>query len=846
MGVPETGTGNAGGGGNWVTIQPGIPPEFLAPIEVIQALLDALLIVLNIALAILQVVKAFLVGFLDPLAAIIQLIIDEILDFLTDLRQLGLYISGDTRLTPDFEDILGGFQAYERRMIGRLTDRSDPTRPDFTGASACIAIFTYTSVDVSSVQQLINVINKLLGFFGQTVPVRAYTTPTALRVSYGLDGASLYTFGPLTKALQEGTPDTANLRWQMAPPPSGTQVRFPSMAPKGFLLEISTVPDGLLVAYDVPVQNMQLGADLQRSYGLMRDPKSGLPFRLYGGAYMMDVGDLADPTFEEGTSADKRLYAYKSAADDVPIPIDVLVTDDNPPKFLLQRTFFVSPTSGILNLTGPGQGFAATVRAADMPYKADFEVDGDGKVVPIEESVELADTVYVRVSAVTEEVTESVAYEGQSQDAVQGALTASLKFWSISSGTLQAQIQEKGFATFSTGTFAPGDKTEASFPLTVTFPGAQTNAYIEAVTVALAVMALSRSDLSSTDDNTTFYGGVAYTSTGLENLGSILMPMLLGNYIRDYFKKYAYPPTTFRKKLLLKCRALANHLYSKSGSLGDLEATVVSLAEPMMSFKWSDAGGDLPEMTILETLQSDDKTEGIGLNPYSMGVSGAVNTRETLKATYFSREPGFLEKPWNSSASQFFDPGQGSADLSPVIYADGWGTIAFCRNALYTNDVYSAAAAVLNVAAAPATLPTKPGEGGWIAIRLFPQGLWPLEAVLQQIIAFVRSIGEGLSAVTDVILAYIDFLEGRILELQALVVRLNGLLEFLQGFNLPPVSALVVSGSGTAGILGGLVNAGDKPQDSVTSYGGGLVFFAGGLPSLLIELLQAIFGGGSE
>jgi len=843
VGAPETGTGDAGGGGNWVTIQPGIPEEFLAPIEVIQALLDALLIVMNIALAILQVVKAFLVGFLDPIVAIIDAIIGEIEGFLRDLRQLGLYISGDTRPVPDFEDLLGGFTAYERRMIGRLTDRSDPTRPDFTSASSCIAIFTYTSVDVSSVQQLISTIQKLLGFLGQTVPVRAYTTPTALRVSYGLDGASLYTFGPLTKALKEGTPDLANLRWQMSPPPSGTQVRFPSMAPKGFLLEVSTVPDGLIVAYDVPAQNMQLGADLQRSYGLMRDPKSGLPFKLYGGAYMVDVGDLADPTFEEGTSADKRLYAYKSAADDVPIPIDALVTDDDPPKFLLQRTFFVNPRDGSLNLVGPGQGFAATLSANDMPYTADFEIDGNGKVVPIEESIKLADTVYVRVSAVTEEILDVVAYEGQAQSEPQGPLTDRLNFWSTNSTKLQGQVQEKGYATFETGTFSTGDKTEASFPLTVTFPGAQTTAYIEAVTVALAVMAISRSDLQAIEDNSTLYAGVAYTPTGLENLASFLIPQLLGNYVRDYYRKAYYPPETFRKKLLLKCRGLANALYAKSGPLGDLEAAVVSLAEPMTSFKWSDADGGLPEMTILETLESDDKTQGLGLNPLSIGVAGAVNTRETLESTSIPREPGYLQKP---NAASFFFKGEGSADLSPVIYGEGWETIAFCRNALYTDDVYSAAASVLNVAAAPATLPRKPGEGGWIAIRLFPQGLWPLEAILQQILAFVNSISEGLSAVTDVILAYIEFLEGRILELQALVVRLNGLLEFLQGFNLPPVSALVVAGSGTDGILQEFVGAGDKPQDSVLSYGGGLVFFAGGLPTILVELLRAFFGGGSE
>ena len=50
-----------------------------------------------------------------------------------------------------------------------------------------------------------------------------------------------------------------------------------------------------------------------------------------------------------------------------------------------------------------------------------------------------------------------------------------------------------------------------------------------------------------------------------------------------------------------------------------------------------------------------------------------------------------------------------------------------------------------------------------------------------------------------------------------------------------------VTGQGTDGVLQGLVSAEDKPSDSVTSYGAGMVFLAGGLPTLILEIIQAFF-----
>ena len=232
------------------------------------------------------------------------------------------------------------------------------------------------------------------------------------------------------------------------------------------------------------------------------------------------------------------------------------------------------------------------------------------------------------------------------------------------------------------------------------------------------------------------------------------------------------------------------------------------------------------------------------------------------KNVSLARDPGFLVKRPQQLYS-YFKANYGSADMSPVIYdlgqcgaANGGQetkpvTMAFCRNAL-TDDVYGAAALVLNLASAPATLK---GKARWKTFRLFPQGIPPLEAALEEIIKWVKAIAAGLQGFADIIIAFIEFLQARILEMTALIVRINALLDSLSGFILPAVSGLVVTANGTDGILQGLVTADNKPSDSSDSftvattrsektygtYGGGVVLLAGGLPAILIEILKAFF-----
>lgn len=846
MGVPETGEQQNVGG--WITIQPGLPDVFTDVLQTIQSLLSALLAILNILLAVLQIVKAFIVGLLDPLVAIIEAVINEIESLLNDIRQIGIYLSGDFDLDPPtFASILGGFSAYERRMVGRLVNQADPTRPNFSTRTAGIAIFLYVSADTTGVGQLVSIVQRIAAFFGRKAPVRVTSVAVGLQVAYGAEGAAPSTFGTLAASFRvNNLPNQAIIRWQMAG--GDGLVRWLQPAPKGFLLEVSTVPDGLLLAYDTYAKNATVGSEQNiRIRGLMRDPKTGLPFHLYGGPDLIDAGNVAGGTYDpdnDGTNRETRLYAYRSSADNVPIPLGTLKTADG--RYLLQRTFFVK--AGFLSTYSPGQGWAATIDAADMPWEAEFaNNNGTIEATPVGDGP--ASTVFVRVTQVTEKIADAVVTTNGVGKT--GPLSTPLNLWTVTAEQIASSAVTTGSVLFNTPVYSPDDRGEPSAALEVTFPPATSIDYLNTLTAALAVVVLSRSDLPVAETGLTFAVGRAASATGLEEVSRFLVPQLIKDGKNPYYNRQGVAPEDFRKDLLRRCRTLAQFLYTQTGPLGSLEATAVSVGAPLLSFKWSDADAVLPNLTILDSLANSDVGSGLALNPFSVGYNtAAVTTLYLGKAPVFiDRGPAFLQKSGANETKWVVN--QGSADLSPVVYSLlTFRRIVFCRNAL-TSDVYGAAAGVLNIAASVLTLRKSPESGAWTTFRLFPQGLPPVEAALDEILKFVKAIAAGVKGFTDILVGYIEFLQARILELEALIIRIQGLVLALSGFALPAVSGLVVTGNGTAGLVSGLVTAANKPSDNATTteiaeatygtYGAGLVLVAGGLPTVLVELLQAFF-----
>src|SRR3989338_7372585 len=330
---------------DWITVRPNLDPvlDKINPlVDGITSTLDFLISVLNIAQTILEILKAFLVGYLDPLREIVELIIEEVRNVIQDLRQMGLYLTGDwAPVNPQdkFSNLLGGYQVYERRMVSRLLDVSDPNRPDFTPSSSVLGVFFYTSSgDINNIVLVIQALLRFLGRGDLMARQAPYGTPTAPEMSYGTAAAGIATFRQLGRVAEDTLPDSVTVSWAM-PAGIGGIGRAWVPAPKGFLIHVSTIPDGFNVLGLTPkVSESQEIENLPRVVSVAIDPRTNGPVKLYGG-----IADLAtdSATFSDldNTSSPQAPLLVLQKDQNTPLIFPSLLISDKVP--LIAKTFFV-------------------------------------------------------------------------------------------------------------------------------------------------------------------------------------------------------------------------------------------------------------------------------------------------------------------------------------------------------------------------------------------------------------------------------------------------------------------------------------------------------------------------
>ena len=903
----------------WQSINVAIPADLTAAADLFNSIIEFLIRVANIAVATLEVVKSVLLGLIGPIRAIIEAIIAEIEAFLNDLRQLGVYVTWDEPVFP-FTNLLGGFSAYQTRMLGKLTNRNDPTRPNFTTRSGAVGVFLYANANPTGIYTIINLIQLILRLFGINRRNRSLPTPVGLSATYG---TGVLNFGALGKILRTGeTPDVAKVKWTIASPATvvGPLPLIP--APPKFLVEVSVFEEGFGIAYNLPTPNANQN---RQTFGVVLDPE-GSPLRLYGGQTLALGSSLqstvsGDELTVPGIDADGvksnnvTVYAYRSSADAYPTPLSA-ITGPVGGKYLFQRTF-VYDVAGFLgiNLAAPGQPFTFRLDAEKMPYNATVTQGSEGrfKVVPDDAP---AREVYVRVRAV------GASYTADGTGTLNTPLYTLDENTFNGSGTVlspPAQIAGDGFGAISD-------------VLKVTFPETGTAEYLETVTAALLLMVLSRSDLRSLlsepsdvsrvlsvgdadlaglaeDDASDRLKVVALTRgavdvglcpTTLEALARDLIPLLGASSAwgkpdpKSLFGKEGTDQLNFRRMLLSRCRSLAETFLNRSGppsasilelveTLSEVSGSVLAedgtsttvRATPLRLLTWGQvfpevAGSELGEKTFLRAFSDNvvsytngNEVSGVAPNPLSLEQSnlrpvyfGSIGGAPLLNQAFeLRRAPGFL-LPSTANGVIPTAIGQGSADLSPVVYAGtspiwtypnrrgpftGSLQVVFVRNGVVRFPALANAIAQVLSYASGAYLSGQP-SGAWVAIRLFPQGIPPVEEFLQKISDFLQAVLDGLQGIIDIIIAYIEFIQARILEFEALLRRIQALLNLILSLDIGAgFSGLVITSAGTDGLVRDLLAAEDKPVSSQDDLGVGFALVAGGLPLVVLDLITLFF-----
>ena len=830
----------------WGGLDLKLPPVLDEAKSDIQSVLSIISAALDITLMILDIAKTFSGGVLNPTRAIIQAVVNALNTSIQDMRRLGIYLHyGDyflMRGDPSLAGIRGGYDAYERRMIGRLLDNVDPGRPKFGNQSAVVSLFFYTAGDISEYERIWAFIKSILKFFGQIAGGSALPVPAGVKFAYGTQGTSvtnLMSMNPFQRSGgPTGAPDQINLTWALAPANShDPSTTFPPIPPNGFMVEVSTIREGLLVAWTAPVVSGTGGRDptvQTMTSGFYADHETQEPLRVYDGVWSIAASDgtgyntcVTATGFREGSTP---AYLLRNPTDTDIIPIDLLNEQALTGQNLFGRTFYTTNTLGPFFTGG---SYSITIRRDQLPYEADLRKRSDGAYEIVPGSLRQATTVYVRVYSCSKVIDAAHHFR-----------------WNIVPRRVAGSENVNPYNSPGTANdkkITQGSRSQPSSILTVNLPTQNGVQYLDCVRTALAVVVLSRSDLPPSQ---------VMPQTGLEGIArEVLDKFISGGNLREWLTG-STPCTSFRSSLLTRITGVAQELIQRQAIPESLLAPRLARFRSVLQWKWSDTRVDiskraLPATTILESLQDSTHVTGVNKNFDSIGlldglVSSIVSGQDRIVEGFTPLTGQPVYQRFHSAG--FTNAALGEMNRVPILICMDQGDEMiplsevenirriWVARQLFDTTLLETCKNILQIVATPEEAP-----GQWLSIRPIPTGLPFVEDILRQVSQFCQRLADSTQAASDLITNFINFYKQRVLELQNLVNRIKGLVNQIDQLLdvIPPMKILITTSRGTDGVVSDLMGATSKPTDGQDTFATGIVALAGGAPTILIDLIKA-------
>ena len=214
--------------------------------EKTDAVFEVVNLVFDLVNSALDFIASLLIDFTNPLKPIIEAIIALLESFISDLRNFGWYLTYDKEeFKNPTEDLLGGYPAFESRMIEKLLNLKDPTRPNFSPESKVFAMTFFAGADASKLGAIISMLKKLLKLFlsfgGKSDEAEA---PIKLNVGYYNNVVGDIELPNTYK------PDGIRVRWNLPSPPSTNKVLPKTfILPDYFLFSVATRNANEKIAY---------------------------------------------------------------------------------------------------------------------------------------------------------------------------------------------------------------------------------------------------------------------------------------------------------------------------------------------------------------------------------------------------------------------------------------------------------------------------------------------------------------------------------------------------------------------------------------------------------------------
>jgi hypothetical protein len=209
------------------------PPlkSILSALEAVEAVLEALL----------ALIQPFLLDLLNPIKALIQLLLAAIRAIINQIRSSGfsfLLVHPDFSLS-DFSAVIysvnGAYPKFENKVIGKFFDTSDIFRPQYPPGSSVAMLVFYIGAD--SPGDLLGQLLALIAFINGPSPIPGLPAPVNLKVSPVTKGGD--SIAQFKNLFDSELSKSLSVEWSM---PTGASARN---AP-GFINQIMSVYDSFV------------------------------------------------------------------------------------------------------------------------------------------------------------------------------------------------------------------------------------------------------------------------------------------------------------------------------------------------------------------------------------------------------------------------------------------------------------------------------------------------------------------------------------------------------------------------------------------------------------------------
>lgn len=167
---------------DWQALQIKIPGKDL--LEQVRNVMETLVVFLDVLKTILDTISLFLIDFGNPLRAIVEALLNLILQLFDSLKRTGLFGYFDVPnplKDPGFDQFKGGYQAFTQRFKASLLDSKDPFRPQ-PAPGVNRSGFVLIVADAETVFGMLRLVKILLRFFGKELTSPQYTAPVNVKV----------------------------------------------------------------------------------------------------------------------------------------------------------------------------------------------------------------------------------------------------------------------------------------------------------------------------------------------------------------------------------------------------------------------------------------------------------------------------------------------------------------------------------------------------------------------------------------------------------------------------------------------------------------------------------------